>query len=385
MVLFYSKQFIDKKDIVSVSKTLKSNFITTGPEIEKFENLIKKKVKSNYATVVNSATSALHLSCLALGLKKNDYLWTTSNTFVSSANCALYCGAKVDLIDINLRTYNIDIDKLEKKLINAAKLNKLPKIIIPVAFAGQSSEMKRIFLLSKKFKFKIIEDASHALGAKYDSRFVGSCQYSDLTVFSFHPIKIITTGEGGAVTTNKKLYSDKIKTLRSHGIEKSLSKKEKSKKPWLFKQNFLGFNYRMTDFQASLGISQIKKLNYFVKKRNSIAKIYDKSLSTLPLKLPKVDSNCYSSYHLYVVLIKKNKKNIDRDKIYKLLKKRGIVTNIHYIPVYHHPFYKKMNFKKSNFKNNEKYFKQAISLPLYPSIKKKELYKVIKTLNEILC
>ena len=383
MVINYSKQLISESDINSVSRTLRSDFLTTGPKIKVFEDLIKKKVKSKYSIVVNSATSALHISCLALGLTKNDYLWTSSNSFVASANCALYCNAKIDLVDINLENYNIDVSILEKKLKKAKKQKRLPKIIIPIAFAGYSSDMKKIYQLSKKYKFKIIEDASHALGGKYKNNMVGSNKYSDLTVFSFHPVKMITTGEGGAITTNNNNLAKKLYALRSHGIEKNLTKKQKKNTPWLFNQNFLGFNYRMTDIQASLGISQIKKLNFFIKKRNQIAKIYDKELKYLPLKLPKIKKNVLSSFHLYVVLVKKNQKKISRNKLYFLLKKKGILTTVHYIPIYKHPYYKKMNFNMSNFKNNEEYFKNAISIPIYPGIKKKNIFKVINTLKKI--
>ena len=383
MAINYSRQSIYNSDIQNVIRTLKSDYLTTGPKILDFEKQIQKKVNVKHAVVVNSATSALHISCLALGLKINDYLWTCSNSFIASANCGLYCNANVDLIDIDLETYNIDINILEKKLIQAQKKNILPKILIPVAFAGQSADMKKIYTLSKKFNFKIIEDASHALGAKYYNYNVGSCRYSDLAVFSFHPVKIITTGEGGAVTTNNSKLAHKLKILRTHGVEKNLTKKENIETPWLFKQNYLGFNYRMTDIQASLGISQIKKLNFFVKKRNKIAKIYNKKLSNLPLRLPIIKSKCYSSFHLYVVLVRKNKKKITRNKLYLLLKKRDILTNIHYIPIYRHPFYKKMNFKLKNFANNEKYFKSAISIPVYPGMKRKHINKVIKSLQEI--
>ena len=383
MAINYSRQLIYSSDIKKVSQTLKSNYLTTGPQIKAFENSLKKKTNSKFAVVVNSATSALHISCLALGLKKGDYLWTSSNSFVASANCGLYCGAKIDLIDIDLQTYNIDIQKLEKKLILAKKKNILPKILIPVAFAGQSSDMVKIKKLSKKFKFKIVEDASHALGAKYKNTLVGSCKYSDMAVFSFHPVKMITTGEGGAITTNDLNFSKKLEAFRSHGIEKNLSKKDKFNRPWLFHQNYLGYNYRMTDIQASLGLSQIKKLNFFVKKRNKIAKIYFKALKDLPLDLPKVSDYNYSSFHLFVVLVKKNKKKITRDKLYILLKKRGINTNIHYIPIYKHPFFKKMNFKIKNFSNNEIYFKKALSIPLHPSMTNKDVNKVILALKEI--
>ena len=322
MAINYSRQQITDLDIKKVSQTLKSDYLTTGPQITLFENSIKKKVNSKYSVVVNSATSALHISCLALGLKKGDYLWTASNSFVASANCGLYCNAKIDLVDIELETYNIDINKLEKKLKFAKKKNILPKIIVPIVFAGQSPDMEKIWKLSKKYKFKIVEDASHALGAKYNHIKVGSCKYSHLTVFSFHPVKMITTGEGGAVTTNDKQLWKKLLAYRSHGVERNLTVREKKTKPWLFNQNYLGFNYRMTDIQASLGISQMKRLNSFVQKRNYIAKIYYKSLKNLPLNLPKINKNNYSSFHLFVVLVKKNKKGITRDKLYFLLKKK---------------------------------------------------------------
>ena len=383
MAINYSRQYITDSDIKKVSQTLKSDYLTTGPQIISFENSIKKMVNAKYSAVVNSATSALHISCLALELKKGDYLWTASNSFVASANCGLYCNAKIDLVDIDLETYNIDIDKLEKKLKFAKKKKILPKILVPIAFAGQSSDMKKIWKLSKKYKFKIIEDASHALGAKYNDSMVGSCKYSHMTVFSFHPVKMITTGEGGAVTTNDKQLWKKLLAYRSHGVERNLTSKEKKTKPWLFNQNYLGFNYRMTDIQASLGLSQMKRLNSFVQKRNSIANIYYKSLKDLPLKLPKINDNNYSSFHLFVVLVKNNNKGITRDKLYFLLKKKDILTNIHYIPIYRHPYFKKMKFNLKNFSNNEKYFERAISIPLYPSMTKSNIHKVVKTLKNI--
>ena len=285
-ILSYSKQTISKNDIKSVSKILKSNFLTQGPTVEKFENKIKKFVKSKYAVAVNSATSGLHLSCLSLGLKKNDYLWTVPNSFAASSNCGLYCGAKVDFVDINSKTWNIDVDLLEKKLIKTSK-KRLPKILVVVHFAGEPVDLKKIYLLSKKFNFKIIEDASHALGSKYKNSRVGNCKFSSATVFSFHPVKPITTGEGGMITTNSSLINKKLKSLRSHGIEKIISKSKKNIRLWYYEQTDLGFNYRMNDIEASLGISQINKINYFLKKSISLAKRYKKKLLSLPLNFKR--------------------------------------------------------------------------------------------------
>lgn len=381
----YGKQLIDNEDIKSIKKTLLSNWLTTGPKVEEFEKKIERITNSKYSIAVNSATSALHLACLSLNLKKGDYVWTSPNTFVSTSNAALLCGAKVDFVDIELDNYNICVKNLEFKLKNTPK-KKLPKILIPVHFGGHSCDMKSIRKLSKKYKFKIIEDASHALGATYLDSITGDCKYSDICVFSLHPVKIITTGEGGIVTTNNKEIYQKVKALRSHGIYRNLPEKknELKNKPWMFFQKELGLNYRLTDIQSSLGISQLKKLKKFLKKRKFIAKIYDNSFKDLPLTLPRIKKNIFSTYHLYPVLIKKNKKNINRDKFYKILLKKGIKTNIHYIPVYHHPFYKKLEYNKKFFKNNEYYFKNTISLPIFPGLKLKELQYIIKIIRKIL-
>jgi len=384
-MISYGRQYIDKKDIDEVVKTLNSHWLTTGPKVELFEKKLKKKVNSKYALVVNSATSALHLSCMAMGLGQNDIVWTSTNTFVSTANAALLCGAKIDLVDINLETYNISTLALEQKLLKAKREKKLPKVVIPVHIGGQPCDMQKIYQLSKKYKFKIIEDASHAIGSKYLKNSIGNCKYSDISVFSLHPVKIITTGEGGVVTTNNKKIYKKIKSLRSHGIVKKISKKspEDKKRPWMFYQTSLGLNYRMNDIQASLGISQLKKVNFFLKKRNEIAKIYNTSFKNLPLKLPIISKKNYSSFHLYIVLVLKNKKKIKRDNLYKKLYAKGIKCNIHYIPVYKHPFYKKFKFNLKNFPNNEFYFKNAITLPIHPSITKKQIRFIINTIKKI--
>ncbi len=372
----YSTQLIDKNDVKAVVKVLNSKYLTTGPFVKKFEKKISEKTDSKFCTVVNSATSALHLACKAFKLKQNDYVWTSSNTFVSSANCALLCGAKIDLVDINLKTYNIDIEKLTRKLSIAKKKKKLPKILIPVHFGGNPCDLKKIYKLSKKYKFKIIEDASHAFGSKYLNNKIGNCRFSDMTVFSFHPVKIFTTGEGGAITTNNHKLDAKLKSLRTHGIVQK--NKKNTKRPWMFYQTDLGLNYRLTDFQANLGISQLKKVNSFLKKRNEISKIYDNELKDLPIQLPNRINNNYSSFHLYVILLKKK----NRDLLYKKFLENGFKTNIHYIPVYRHPYFKKFNFKKKDFLNNEIYFKNAISIPIAPNLTKKNIFMVIKIIKK---
>lgn len=322
-MISYSKQSISKQDQSAVNKVLKSDFLTQGPKVPKFESEIKKITNSKFAIAVNSATSALHIACIALGLRKNDWLWTSANSFVASSNCALYCGAKVDLLDINLDDYNIDIDKLTTKLKNTKK-NKIPKILVVVHFGGKPCNMEMIYKLSKKYNFKIIEDASHALGSKYKRRNIGDCFYSDICVFSFHPVKNITTGEGGILTTNNKKISEILKLLRTHGINKDKKKfyLKRNTSPWYFEQILLGYNYRMNDIEAALGISQLKRLKFFLKKRNQISKIYHKNFENLNLFLPKQDKDYYNSYHLYPIRIKNIKSINIRKLLFNYLKKK---------------------------------------------------------------
>ena len=375
----YSEQYIDQKDISSVIKILKSDLITTGPKISEFEKSLSKKVKSKYCVVFNSATSALHSACIALGLKRNDWVWTSTNSFVASANCGLYCGAKIDFVDIELETYNIDLKKLETKL-GKTKKKLLPKIIIPVAFAGQSYDLDHLVRLSKKYKFKILEDASHALGAKYKNRNVGSNK-DTISVFSFHPVKMITTGEGGSAHTNNKRYYDIMKSVSSHGIVRKKNNLSHGINHLLYEQKYLGFNYRLTDIQAALGISQLKKLSLFIKKRRMIANIYNQYLNRKNLTLPIEKNYAKSSFHLYVVLMKNKKK---RDGLINSLKKESIYTNIHYKPIHLQSYFKKLGFKKGDFKNAENYYERAISLPIHPSLKKKEVMKIIRKVNNFL-
>ena len=374
----YARPKIFKQDIINVNKVLKSQYLTTGPEILKFEKKLSSLCKSRYALTSNSATSALHLSCLALGLTKNDYVWTSSITFVASANCALYCGAKIELVDIDPDSLNISIEKLEKKLIKARDNNKLPKIIIPVHLGGNPCEMKNLKKLSKKYKFKIIEDASHAIGASYDGSLIGSCSYSDACVFSFHPVKIITTGEGGAMLTNNKDIALKFSMLRSHGIVRDKLLK-KSHYAWYYEQRSLGYNYRMNEMEASLGSSQLNKLKKFIKERNEIANYYKKNLNSKIVKFQKVDKFTRSSYHLFIIRTNK----ILRKKIYDKLKESGITTSFHYIPVYRQPYYEKFKFSKKNFLVSEEYYNDGLSIPLYCGFNKKTQDKVIKIINNI--
>lgn len=379
----YSRQCIDKKDIKNVIQTLKSKFVTTGPKIQEFENKIKKITKSKYAIALNSATSALHVACLALGLKKNDLLWTSPISFVASANCALYCNAKVDFVDIDISTYNISTIELEKKLKIAKKKKKIPKILVIVNFAGQPCDLDKIKSLSNKYKFKIIEDSSHALGAKFNNQILGNGKFSDITVFSFHPVKIITTLEGGMALTNNQTIAKKIDMLRSHGItrnKKSLINKTTNK--WYYEQQILGFNYRMNDVEAALGISQLTKLNKFHKKRTLVKKFYDRELKNLPVVLPKIDKFKISSLHLYVILLKDGYSIETRNNFIKFLKKNNIETNVHYIPIYLHPFYRNLGFKKKMFPNSENYFKRAVSLPIHPLLKIKDLKFIVKIVKK---
>ena len=382
----YSTQTISKKDIKEVIKVLKSSFLTQGPKIKKFEISISKKVGVKYVSVVNSATSALHISCMALGFKKDDILWTTPNTFSASSNCALHLGGKVDFVDINYQTGNIDVDLLEKKLLYSKRKNKLPKILIPVHFAGYPSEQDKIYKLSKKYNFKIIEDASHSLGAKYKNQKVGNCKWSDITVFSFHPVKIITTFEGGAAMTNNQDLDKKLKLFLNHGITKDkkyFHNKKQKRKAWYYEQQLLGLNYRMTDVAATMGISQISRLNKFVTARNKIAKIYDKFLDKNFLVLPQREKHILSSYHLYVIKIKDKFKYL-HEKLFNFLRDKKINVNLHYIPVHLHPYYKKLGFKKGDFKNSEKHSNRAISIPIYPNLKEKKVKDISNLINNFL-
>ena len=376
----YGKQNVTEEDIGSVVKVLKSDFLTQGDEVPNFEKAIIKKVNSHFAVAVNSATSALHIACLALGLTKGDIVWTSPITFVASANCGRFCGAEIDFVDIDLSTALMSIPLLKKKLVEAKLKNKLPKILIVVHLTGASCDMEEIAKLSKEYNFSVIEDASHALGGRYKDSLVGSCKYSDVTVFSFHPVKIITTAEGGIATTNNFNLFKKMTEFRSHGIVRD-SKEFKFLKnvPWGYEQHNLGFNYRMNDIQAALGTNQLKRLDWIIDKRNKIANRYIKKLSINNLSLLKVPNQVICSYHLAVVRLP-NCNEIKYEKVFNYLRQSNIGVQLHYLPVHLHPYYRKLGFKQGDFPNSETYSKSAISIPIFPELTFKEQDFIIETL-----
>jgi len=381
----YGKQDINQLDIDAVVDVLKSDFLTQGNQVDIFEKKLSNYCGVNYGVAVNSATSALHIACLALNLKPGDLIWTSPNSFVASANCALFCDAKVDFVDIDPLSYNLCVDKLEEKLIDARNRNKLPKILIPVHFAGQSCNMLKIHHLSKEYGFKVIEDASHAIGSKYLDFPVGGCKYSDITVFSFHPVKIITTGEGGMAMSNSKKLTEKMKLFRSHGVTRdtNLISKEKHKL-YYYEQIELGFNYRMTELQAALGISQMNRLDNFVNSRHKLKKRYDLMLENECLIKPYQNPDCFSSLHLYPIKVNLTEHKNSRDKIFNRLRDSGIGVNVHYIPIHTHPYFKGLGFKEGDFPIAEEYYSKAISIPLFQSMTFDEQDKVIESINTIL-
>lgn len=379
----YGQQDITSTDIDAVVSVLKSVNLTQGPSISQFENAILAHVEAKYAFAVNSATSALHIACLALDLGPGDYLWTTPNTFVASANCALYCGAQVDFVDIDPKTYNLCPQKLEEKLVAAEKVGKLPKIVIPVHLTGQPCDMEAIHALGKKYGFKIIEDASHAIGGRYKEGAIGNCCFSDITVFSFHPVKIITTAEGGMAITNNPRLATKIELLRSHGITRNPElMTQEMEGPWYYQQVALGFNYRMTDLQAALGVSQMTRLEQYVNKRHEIATRYNTLLADLPISLPWQHPDSYSAYHLYVIRLKLDKIQVTHRQVFEALRSKDIMVNLHYIPVHTQPYYQKMGFKIGDYPEAEQYYREAISIPMHPTLTEQEQDFVVQSIRE---
>ncbi|AJQ26084.1 UDP-4-amino-4,6-dideoxy-N-acetyl-beta-L-altrosamine transaminase [Pelosinus fermentans] len=381
----YGRQDISQADIEAVIEVLQSDWLTQGPTIEQFEQKIAEYCGAKYAVAVNSATSALHIACMAAGLGPDDLLWTSPNTFVASANCGRYCGATVDFVDIDFRTYNMSIEKLEQKLIVAKKQDELPKVVIPVHFSGQSCEMDRISILAKEYGFTVIEDASHAIGGRYKGQKVGSGAYSDMTVFSFHPVKVVTTAEGGIVLTNKIELYEKLIRFRSHGItRKQELMTEESHGPWYYQQLDLGYNYRMTDIQAALGLSQMDRLDEFVTRRQGIAEKYNEELQGLPIVLPWQHPDTYSAYHLYVICLEEDKITKKHKQVFEELRQAGIGVNLHYIPVHTQPYYRELGFDWGNFPVSEYYYQTTISIPMYSAMTEVDQDYVIKTLKEVL-
>lgn len=378
----YGRQDISEEDIQAVVDVLRSDYLTQGPVVIEFEKAVAEYCKAKYAVAVNSATSALHIACMALGVTKGDWVWTSPITFVASANCALYCGANVDFVDIDSQTYNMSVSELRSKLERAKSEGKLPKVVIPVHLAGQSCEMKQIYSLSKEFGFKIIEDASHGIGGSYQGERVGSCKFSDITVFSFHPVKIVTSGEGGMCMTNDHALALQLARLRSHGIVRYANEMTQIPDgPWFYQQLDLGFNYRLTDIHAALGLSQIRRLDEFVSRRHEIAANYNQLLTGPWITLPWQHPDSYSGYHLYIIRVQKGNNTISHLPLFERLRANGILVNLHYIPVYHHPYYHKFGFKASDFPNAEAYYSEAISLPIYSSLTDLQQNEVIDAIN----
>jgi len=376
----YGRQDITQDDVDAVVDILTSDFLTQGPAVPAFEEQLCDVTGANYATAVNSATSALHISCLALGVDKGDIVWTVPNTFVASANCALYCGATVDFVDIDLETYNISIAQLNEKLENASRAGNLPKVVIPVHFSGEPCDMQAIKQLSDIYGFKIIEDASHAIGARYRNSMIGSCEYSDITVFSFHPVKIITSGEGGAALTMDAEIDKRLKLLRSHGITRDTNLMRNVKTdPWYYEQLELGYNYRLTDIAAALGLSQLDKIRKFLERRHRIAVRYDEAFSNTDIISPFRSHHSYSSLHLYVIQTHEKK----RDFLMRKLRERGILVNLHYLPVHMQPYFQQLGFKQGNFPNAEYFAQCSLSLPIYPKLESSDQDFVIKNILEI--
>jgi len=381
----YGRQEITQEDIDAVVQVLESDFLTQGPKVPEFENTVANHVGARFGVAVNSATSALHIACAALGLGQGDWLWTSPVTFVASANCGLYCGAKVDFVDIDPRTYNLCPDALERKLEQAREQDRLPKVVVPVHLCGQPCDMERIKALSERYGFRIVEDASHAIGGKYQGEFIGGGRYSDITVFSFHPVKIVTTAEGGMAVTNDAELSQRMEMLRSHGISRDPARMtHEPDGPWYYQQVDLGFNYRMTELQAALGVSQMARLDDFVKRRHELARRYDELLADLPVLSPWQHPDSYSGLHLYVIRLKLGEIRASHREVFESLREQGIGVNLHYIPVHTQPFYEAMGFAPDDFPESMRYYNEAISIPMYHGLTFEQQDAVVGALKQAL-
>lgn len=381
----YGRQDITQDDIDAVVAVLRSDFLTQGPQVPRFEAAVAEKVGAAFSVAVNSATSALHIACLALDLGPGDWLWTSPITFVASANCGLYCGAQVDFVDIDPRTYNLCPQKLEQKLISAEQVGRLPKVVVPVHLCGQPCDMQAIHALAVRFGFKIIEDASHAIGGKYKGEPIGGCRYSDITVFSFHPVKIITTAEGGLALTNDAVLANRMALFRSHGITRDAAEMtHASDGPWYYQQIELGFNYRMTELQAALGLSQMARLDQYVTRRHQLAQQFDERLAELPVTIPWQHPLGYSGLHLYVIRLQLDKIGKTHRQVFESLRDQGVGVNLHYIPVHTQPHYQHMGFKLGDFPAAECYYAEAISLPMYATLTDEQQDAVISALARAL-
>lgn len=380
MSIPYGRQNINEEDIQAVVEVLRSDWLTQGPSVKRFESAMAAYCGAKYAVAVNSATSALHIACLAVGLGEGDALWTSPNTFVASANCGRYCDAAVDFVDIDPRTYNLSVERLAEKLEQASHLGTLPKVLIPVHFSGQPCQMAELADLAGRYGITIIEDASHAVGAAYRGVKVGACERSAMTVFSFHPVKLMTTGEGGLVLTNSERLYYKLKRLRSHGITREENLMDvPSDGPWYYQQIELGFNYRMTDIQAALGASQLRRLDEFVERRRILAWRYDRLLDGLPLIRPWQHPDSSSSWHLYIIRLPSH----ERRRVFDALREAGMWVNVHYIPVHLQPYYRHMGFNPGDFQEAENYYAEAISLPLFPGLTEGQQDQVVAVLKGV--
>ncbi|WP_417566221.1 UDP-4-amino-4,6-dideoxy-N-acetyl-beta-L-altrosamine transaminase [Marinobacter sp.] len=381
----YGRQEITDQDVAAVLEVLKSDFLTQGPKVPDFERRVADHVGAKHACAVNSATSALHVACIALGLGTGDWLWTSPLTFVASANCGLYCGAQVDFVDVDPKTYNLCPEALAKKLAKAKAEGRLPKVLVAVHLTGQPCDMAAIYELSRQYGFRVIEDASHAIGGKYQGEFIGSGRFSDITVFSFHPVKIVTTAEGGMALTNDDQLASRMMRLRSHGITRDPAEMtQEPDGPWYYQQVDLGFNYRMTELQAALGISQMERLDQYVAQRHELAGRYDELFQELPVITPWQHPDSYSGFHLYVIRLRLDLISRSHREVFEALRNRGIGVNLHYIPVHIQPFYQAMGFESDDFPESMRYYGEAISLPLFPLLTDQQQLEVVAALKEAL-